>query len=62
MNKKFDCVEMKNKIQEKLLQEQKNHSPDEWKKIVRKKISENSVFSALWTKFIMDKKIVKKSA
>ncbi|MBF0208273.1 MAG: hypothetical protein HQK53_15450 [Oligoflexia bacterium] len=42
-DKKFDCVEMKNKIQQELLEEKKKYTSSEWQKICEKRIQQDPI-------------------
>ena len=46
--KTFDCVKMKNEIQQELLHEMRALSPDEWNETTAKVILSNSILSSVW--------------
>ncbi len=48
--KKFDCVEMKNDIQRKLLKEMKGLSPDEQCRFTEKRIQSDPILGPFWRK------------
>ncbi len=46
--KTFDCVKMKNEIQQELLNEMRALSPEEWNKATAKIISSNPILASVW--------------
>lgn len=57
-NKKFDCVEMKNKIQRELLEEKKKYSINEWQKICEQRIKQDPIIGPYLDKYKQSKKYV----
>ncbi|MBF0359996.1 MAG: hypothetical protein HQK49_03255 [Oligoflexia bacterium] len=55
-NKKFDCVDMKNKIQKELLEEKKKCTKQEWQEMSRKKVEQDAILGPYLEKFKQTKK------
>ncbi len=47
-DKTFDCVKLKNDIQQELLDEMRTLSPDEWNEATAKVISSNPILASIW--------------
>lgn len=50
MQKDFDCVEMKRRIQEELLKEWEGLSPEEIRRYEAEKIQANPLLAKFWTR------------
>lgn len=49
-NKKFDCVEMKNQIQAKILQEFAGLTPKEQKRLTEDRIKSDPILGPVWSR------------
>ncbi len=46
--KEVDCVRMKNEIQQKLLEEMKGLSPEEWRRRADERVLANPILGPFW--------------
>ncbi len=46
--KEFDCVKMKHDIQDKILQDMKNYTPEEWRRLRQERILSDPLLGPMW--------------
>lgn len=62
-NKDFDCVEMKNKIQEKLIEERKQYASDEeYQKVLQERLLNDPKYGDFYKKLLASKNRKKEAA